>query len=152
MLAEDATLKPLVPAGPDNPLGAYAMYLAGTQYRIHGTNKSWGVGRRASSGCIRMYPAGIEQLFKTTPPKITVHIISEPIKVAVQDGAVYLEAHPDEDMADAYENDYAMDFKVPAGTMKIIMAQAGDLRSKLDWARIRDVLLLRPGYPVRISS
>lgn len=152
MRAEDPTLPAAVPAGPDNPLGAYAMYLEGTQYRIHGTNKPWGVGRRASSGCIRMYAPEIDALFHHTSLQTTVHIISEPIKVAVKDGAVYLEAHPDEDMADAYENDYAMDFKMPTDTLKMILAKSGDLKDKLDWAKIRDVLLLRPGYPVKISS
>jgi len=152
MRAEDPTLPTVVPPGPDNPLGAYAMYLQGTQYRIHGTNKSWGVGRRASSGCIRMYPADIENLFKRATIQEQVQIIDEPIKMDVKDGAVYLEAHPDKDMADAYENDYAMDFDVPEGTMKMIMDGAGDLRGKLDWAKVRDVLLLRPGYPIKISS
>jgi len=152
MLAEDPALKPAVPPGPDNPLGKYAMYLEGTQYRIHGTDKVWSLGRRASSGCIRLYAPQIEELFHHASVNTQVHIISRPIKVAVKDGAVYLEAHPDEDMADAYENDYAMDFKVPPGTMKMIMTTAGDLRGRLDWNKVRDVLLLRPGYPVRISG
>jgi L,D-transpeptidase ErfK/SrfK len=152
MLAEDPTLKPAVPPGPDNPLGKYAMYLEGTQYRIHGTDKPWSLGRRASSGCIRLYAPQIDALFHHATVGTQVHIISEPIKVAVKDGAVYLEAHPDEDMADAYENDYAMDFKIPPGTLKKILNTSGDLRGKLDWTKVRNVLLLRPGYPVKISS
>jgi lipoprotein-anchoring transpeptidase ErfK/SrfK len=40
--------------GPDNPLGARALYLAGTLYRIHGTNEPWKLGGGVSSGCIRM--------------------------------------------------------------------------------------------------
>ncbi len=152
MMDEDPKLKPVVPPGPENPLGSHALYLADTLYRIHGTNKPWGVGRRASSGCIRMYNPDIEKLFSHVPTKTRVTIISEPIKIAVQDGAVYLEAHPDEDMADAYENDFARDFEVPPGIMTQIIAEAGDARDKLDWQKIRDVLLMRPGYPVKISS
>ena len=40
--------------GPDNPLGARAMYLGSTLYRIHGSNEPWTIGTQVSSGCIRM--------------------------------------------------------------------------------------------------
>lgn len=152
MLEEDPKLKPVVPAGPENPLGPYALYLEGTLYRIHGTNKPWGVGRRASSGCIRMYNGDIENVFKHVPVKTPVTIISEPIKVTSQDGALFLEAHPDEHMADAYENDFLTNFEVPDGTLQMIMNKAGDLRGKIDWPKVRDVLVTRPGYPVKITS
>ena len=46
----------VVPPGPDNPLGEYALYLGWPTYLMHGTNKPYGVGRRVSRGCIRMYP------------------------------------------------------------------------------------------------
>jgi L,D-transpeptidase ErfK/SrfK len=45
-----------VPPGPDNPLGRHAMRLGWPSYLIHGTNKPYGVGMRASAGCIRLYP------------------------------------------------------------------------------------------------
>jgi L,D-transpeptidase ErfK/SrfK len=152
MRAEDPKLPEAVPPGPENPLGKHSMILDGTLYRIHGTNKPWGVGRRASSGCIRMYPANIEEVFKRIPSGTKVTIISEPIKIAVKDGAVFLEAHPDEAMADAYENDYARNFTVPNGSIKMISEKAGDLRSKIDWAKVRDVLAKRPGFPVKITG
>jgi len=48
-----------IPPGPDNPLGARALYLyqggRDTLYRIHGTSEPWTIGKRASSGCIRMF-------------------------------------------------------------------------------------------------
>lgn len=150
MREEDPKLPAEVPPGPDNPLGKFALYIKGTEYRIHGTNKPYSLGRRASSGCIRLYDKDIAALYAAAPVGTPVQVISEPIKVAVKDGAVFLEAHPDEDMADDYENDYAMDFKVPDGTIKRIEDAAGDLRDKLDWEKIRDVLLLRPGYPVSV--
>ena len=53
----------VVPPGPDNPLGDYAMYLGWPTYLIHGTNKPYGVGRRVSRGCIRMYPDGVATLY-----------------------------------------------------------------------------------------
>ena len=57
----------MVPAGPNNPLGAYAMPLALQGYLIHGTNKPFGVGMRVSHGCIRLYPEDIESLFQQVP-------------------------------------------------------------------------------------
>ncbi len=56
-------LPSIVPPGPDNPLGAYAMTLSLPGYLIHGTNKPAGVGMRSSHGCIRLYPEDIEALF-----------------------------------------------------------------------------------------
>lgn len=43
-----------MPGGPKNPLGARALYIGDTQFRIHGTTQPWSIGRAVSSGCIRM--------------------------------------------------------------------------------------------------
>ena len=50
--------------GPGNPLGARAMYLGGTIYRIHGTNQPSTIGRQISSGCIRMVNDDIVDLYR----------------------------------------------------------------------------------------
>lgn len=52
--------------GPDNPMGARAIYLGNTLYRIHGTNQPWTVGKADSSGCIRMTNQDVIHLFETT--------------------------------------------------------------------------------------
>ena len=49
--------------GPDNPLGARALYLGGTLYRIHGTNQPWTIGEAVSSGCIRLANDDVVHLF-----------------------------------------------------------------------------------------
>lgn len=58
-----------VPGGPENPLGARALYLyrdgRDTLYRIHGTNEPWSIGNAASSGCIRMLNEHVFELFGT---------------------------------------------------------------------------------------
>jgi len=85
-----------VPAGPDNPLGLFALRLAagdGT-YMIHGTNNPIAVGLAVTHGCIRMYPEDIEALFAMVPVGTAVRIINEPVKVAWVDGELLLEAHP----------------------------------------------------------
>ncbi|MCP6341531.1 L,D-transpeptidase family protein, partial [Klebsiella pneumoniae] len=76
------TLPGVVPAGPDNPMGLFAMRLArGTgQYLIHGTNADFGIGMRVSSGCIRLRPDDIEALFNSVPKGTRVQVINQPIK------------------------------------------------------------------------
>jgi lipoprotein-anchoring transpeptidase ErfK/SrfK len=49
--------------GPDNPLGARAMYLGSTLYRIHGSNEPWTIGTAVSSGCIRMRNEDVIDLY-----------------------------------------------------------------------------------------
>jgi lipoprotein-anchoring transpeptidase ErfK/SrfK len=59
-----------VPGGPENPLGARALYLwqgnKDTLYRIHGTNEPWTIGKSVSSGCIRMVNQDVVDLYEST--------------------------------------------------------------------------------------
>jgi L,D-transpeptidase YcfS len=90
------TLPAVVPAGPDNPLGDFALRLAygSGEYLIHGTNKNFGIGMRVSSGCIRMNPADIDWLFHQVKTGLKVKIINDPVKFSVEpDQVVYIEAH-----------------------------------------------------------
>jgi lipoprotein-anchoring transpeptidase ErfK/SrfK len=61
-----------MPGGPDNPLGARALYLGGTLYRIHGTNEPWKLGGSVSSGCIRMSNEDVIDLYNRTKIGATV--------------------------------------------------------------------------------
>ena len=51
-------------AGPENPLGARALYIGGTIYRIHGTNNAASIGGAVSSGCIRMMNSDVIDLYE----------------------------------------------------------------------------------------
>jgi lipoprotein-anchoring transpeptidase ErfK/SrfK len=53
-----------MPGGPENPLGARALYLGSTLYRIHGTNAPWTIGQAVSSGCIRMRNEDVTDLYE----------------------------------------------------------------------------------------
>ncbi len=53
-----------MPGGINNPLGARALYIGSTLYRIHGTNEPWTIGQNVSSGCIRMVNADVEDLYE----------------------------------------------------------------------------------------
>ena len=63
MLARQPYLPHFMPGGPNNPLGARAMYLGSTLYRIHGSNEPWTIGHNVSSGCIRLRNADVEDLY-----------------------------------------------------------------------------------------
>jgi L,D-transpeptidase ErfK/SrfK len=86
-------LPSVVPAGPDNPLGEYALTLSLPSYLIHGTNKPAGVGMRSSHGCIRLYPEDIEELFGRVARGTHVRIVNQPVLAGWRDGALYLEVH-----------------------------------------------------------
>ena len=64
MLQRRPDLPRFMPGGLDNPLGARALYLGSTLYRIHGSNEPWTIGSNVSSGCIRMRNADVEDLYE----------------------------------------------------------------------------------------
>ena len=63
MIERQPYLPRFMAGGPGNPLGARAMYLGGTVYRIHGTNQPSSIGKRVSSGCIRMVNEDVVDLY-----------------------------------------------------------------------------------------
>lgn len=69
-----------VPGGPNNPLGARALYLyrdgRDTMYRIHGTNQPWSIGKSVSNGCIRMLNDHVIDLYERVPEGAKVMVIT----------------------------------------------------------------------------
>lgn len=63
MLKRQPELPRFMAGGPENPLGARAMYLGSTDYRIHGSNEPWTIGHNVSSGCIRLRNADVIDLY-----------------------------------------------------------------------------------------
>ena len=84
----------VMPAGPDNPLGPYGIYLRIPTYLIHSTIFPESIGTRASFGCIRMNEADIKQFFPLVKPGTVVELIDMPNKIAWDGDELYLEAHP----------------------------------------------------------
>lgn len=150
---DDPELPAVVPAGPDNPLGDYALYLGWPTYLIHGTNKPWGIGRRVSRGCIRMYPEDIEWLFQHVKVGTPVTVVNQPIKIGHYQGDIYLEVHPSTKQIDELEEtgtdkpDPPKELKNP---QRIIKAAGGDA-SRLNWTMINWALERREGLPYRIT-
>jgi L,D-transpeptidase ErfK/SrfK len=90
---EGDPLPPVVPPGPDNPLGRYVLRLGMPGYLIHGTNKPWGVGMRVSHGCIRLYPEDIEGLYAMVPRDAPVTIVDQPYLAGWHEGRLLFTAY-----------------------------------------------------------
>lgn len=94
--AQDGDILPdVVPAGPNNPLGQFAMRLSVPGYLIHGTgvDKAYGIGMRVTHGCIRMYPEDIAKLFPLVNVGSPVRLVNQPIKLGWQGDDLYMEVH-----------------------------------------------------------
>jgi len=80
MLLRQPELPEVMPGGPDNPLGARALYLfdgnRDTLFRIHGTKEPWTIGTNVSSGCIRMLNEEVADLYLRTPVGTRVVVLS----------------------------------------------------------------------------
>jgi len=92
--ARGEPLPDVIPPGPNNPLGDYALRLARPGYLIHSTNKPFGVGMRVTHGCVRMYPEDIEKLFPDVPVGTPVQIVDQPIKIGWLFDTLFIEVHP----------------------------------------------------------
>lgn len=132
----------VVPPGPDNPLGAYAMRLNLTSYLIHGTNNPDGVGMRVTSGCIRMFPEHIEQLFPLVDVGTPVRIMSEPIKVGWAADTLYVEVHPP--LEEESESQLRMRFT----TLLREAAEGHDI--EIDWPRADAIFAAATGVPTEV--
>ena len=80
MLVRQPYLPRFMAGGPGNPLGARAMYLGETEYRIHGTNKPDTIGKRVSSGCIRLTNEDVVDLYERV--KVGAKVIVLPATAA----------------------------------------------------------------------
>lgn len=92
-LRKGIVLPRIMPPGPDNPLGNYAIYMSIPTFLMHSTIYPESIGRRASFGCIRMYESDIEDLFPAISTGTPITIINNPIKFGWQNKELYMEAH-----------------------------------------------------------
>lgn len=81
--AQGREVRRQVPAGPENPLGPFAIALSAKGYLLHGSNQAFGIGTQASAGCIRMNNWDIEHLVNHTRIGIEVRIIDQPATIGV---------------------------------------------------------------------
>ena len=84
----------IMPYGPDNPLGKYAIHLSAHSYLIHSTHNPDLIGTRNTSGCVNMYPEHIASLYNMISVNTPVEIINVPFKYVLTSKALYIEKYP----------------------------------------------------------
>ena len=156
-LAAGDPLPPVVPPGPDNPLGKHALRLGMPGYLIHGTNKPAGVGMRVSHGCVRMFPEDIEFLFDRVATRTKVRIINAPIKFGWDGDELVIEAHPVLDATVPEAGDALAVDEVPAvrdqltAVTELFIAATGERTGDLDWSLTEEVVGRADGVPVVVG-
>ncbi len=139
-------LPAVVPAGPDNPMGLYALYI-GRLYAIHGTNANFGVGLRVSHGCVRLRNDDIKFLFENVPVGTRVQFIDEPVKATTEpDGSRYIEVH---NPLSTTEAQFEGGEIVPITLTKSITSITG--QPDVDQAVVEQAVQNRSGMPVRLN-
>ncbi len=151
ILNERPGLPAMVPPGPSNPLGEYALRLGWPAYLIHGTNKPYGVGRNVSHGCIRLYPEDIERLFHQVLVGTPVRVIDDEIRLAWIDGELYLALSPSHAQMDEISQNQPMTPQFPPQLYGRIVEAAGDQIRRVDWDMVSRTGENRPGMPTRIT-
>ena len=135
--------KPVItrmPPGPANPLGRRFIRLSLPNIGLHGTNEPASVFRYASHGCIRLHPDDIAWLYDHVAVGMTGTAIYEPVLMAVSEGRVFLEVHPD-----AYRRAV-----LPLGRARALAVSLG-AAAAVDWDRAAEVVRRQEGLAVDVS-
>jgi L,D-transpeptidase ErfK/SrfK len=140
------SLPNVVAAGPDNPLGLFAMRLGFPRYLMHGTNKPYGIGMQVSHGCVQLYPEDIEVLFKKASVGMPVRIIHQPYLTAWHEDMLYLEANEP-------LQKWAQD---KSRLKKQLLKQLHQISSKknvaIDWDKVDRIIQRSDGIPTPILA
>ncbi len=144
-LQQGIVLPKVMPAGPDNPLGPYAIYMRIPTYLIHSTIFPDSVGKRASFGCIRMYEEDIQDFFPSIEHGIPVAIVNSPVKVGWEDNALYMEAHQPLE-----EHSASFNASLP-GIVQLVHRVAHSPHVLVDWQMVSYIAKYRDGVPHQIG-
>lgn len=162
--ADGDPLPRIVPPGPKNPLGEFAMRLGLPGYLIHGTNRPAGVGMRVTHGCIRMFPEDIRFLFDQISVNTPVRIINEPVKIGWHGDDLVMEVHRELDVA-VIENDSGEitnevlpeesrlqpERSILTELTEQFVAATNTRAGELDWERAEELLARADGIPVPVG-
>ena len=140
-------LPAVVPAGPDNPLGRFAMRLGipGGAYLIHGTNRPAGIGMQVTHGCMRLYPEDIEALFGMVPVGTPVTIVNQPFKAGWQDGRLWVEVHP------ALKED-VVEPPTLTDLTRLVVEATRETLVPVDWSAVQRAYAESRGIPVPVTA
>ena len=144
----------IMPAGPNNPLGDYAIHLSAHTYLIHATHNPDLIGTRNTSGCINLYPEHLAILYAKVSVNTKVEIINKPIKEAHIGNTLFLEAHPQAPETTAEAEQIENLHKTP-GLERVQATFAQKMQRTPSAKEIdkMDQILQNPhGYPIAVSS
>jgi len=139
-------LPKVVRAGPNNPLGDYAIRLGIPGYLIHGTNKPYGVGMAISHGCIRLYPEDIAILFKQIKISSQVKLIHQPFLIGWEKDELYIQVYPSAHVSKKHYQKLQLDFK------KKIKRIAHRTTRQINWDKVDKAINQKNGVTVAIFS
>jgi len=131
----------IVPPGPENPLGKYAMRTSIPGILLHSTTKPSSIYSFSSHGCIRLSPTQMESFFPQIKVNTRGEIIYKPVKLAVtEDGRVFLEVHPDA---------YKKSTNLVAEARQMVEKQK--LTGQVDWEKFKSVVNRKSGIAEDIT-
>jgi len=141
-----------VPPGPDNPLGRHMMRLGWPSYLVHGTNKAYGVGMRASHGCIRLYPEDIRGLYDLVPVGTSFTVVNQPYLLGWKDDVLLVQAYgPLEDDGRNWEHGPASLRKKGTRSKSPLWKRIVAADASINWDAARAVSAKPTGVPVPVS-
>ena len=144
--AEGRKLAKVVPPGPDNPLGEYALRLGLPGYLIHGTNRPAGVGMQVTHGCIRLFPEDIAWLFPRVDLNTPVRIVNQRLKFGWRGDDLYVEVHPPLERS---EEEASPDMTL---ITREYIKVTGDQAAEVDWELVAQAYKAQTGLPVKVGT
>jgi L,D-transpeptidase ErfK/SrfK len=146
-LADGIVLPDSVAPGPNNPLGGYELRLGLPAYLIHGSNDPSGIGRRSSSGCIRMQPEAIESFYDLVPVDLPVIIVDEPVKIGWLENDLYLEVHmPLQDDFDSNATALKQEMR------SLVESTIAKRPATVNWDLAEQAVVAQQGIPIKIGE
>lgn len=144
-LAQGIIVPKVMPAGPDNPLGPFAVYMTIPTFLIHSTIFPESIGKRLSFGCIRLYESDIREFFPVIQSGEPVVIINKPVKLGWQQDHLYMEAYePLEEYSEAY------DANLP-GMVHEVVEMTKNQDTLIDWQLVSYISTERDGIPHEVG-
>ncbi len=149
MIKQGMLLPKVMPAGPNNPLGDYAMRLNNYSYLIHGTNVPATIGRRASAGCMHMFPEDIKYLFPQVPNHTQVTIVDQPFLAGWSGNQLYFKAQQP-----LHEERANMAFNYSRYWNEAIQSATNGMnpKPKVNWKMVKQVGSEQTGIPQVVYS
>ena len=139
-------LPKVVAAGPNNPLGDYAIRLGIPGYLIHGTNKPYGVGMAVSHGCVRLYPEDIALLFPQVTIRTPVRLLHQPYLTGWDKGELYIQVYPPTHINKKQNHKLLLAFK-----KKLEQVERNSKRH-IDWNKVASAITHNNGIPIPIFT